>query len=88
MGSGLARLIIEDTGVGIDIDCSEELFKPFARALELPEDRRALGLGGMGMGLTIVRMVCRTFGCSTRFVKPKAPFKTALEISWERNRNV
>lgn len=80
---GRTRLIIEDTGVGADVSSSEDLFKPFVRKLELPEDRRALGLGGMGIGLTIVRMVCRTFGCEVRFVKPRSPFNTAIEIAWE-----
>jgi signal transduction histidine kinase len=78
-----AILIVEDTGVGADLNAAEEYFKPFVRKLDLPEDRRALGLGGMGIGLTIVRMVCQTFGCNVRFARPKSPFKTALEISWE-----
>ena len=82
---GRVRLVIEDTGVGTDLNGSEELFKPFIRKLDLPEDRRALGLGGMGIGLTIVRMVCQTFGCSTKFIKPKPPFNTAFEISWEND---
>lgn len=80
---GHARLVIEDTGVGTDLNEAEELFKPFVRKLDLPEDRRALGLGGMGIGLTIVRMVCQTFGCTAKFIKPRASFKTAFEISWE-----
>ena len=83
VGGGRARLVIEDSGIGTDLKDSEELFKPFVRKLDLPEDRRALGLGGMGIGLTIVRMVCQTFGCTTRFIKPRAPFNTAFEISWE-----
>lgn len=84
-GKGRARLVVEDTGVGADVDDSEDLFKPFVRRLELPEDRRALGLGGMGIGLTIVRMVCRTFGCEVRFVNPRSPFNTAIEIAWEES---
>jgi signal transduction histidine kinase len=80
--SGRARLVIEDTGVGADLELAEEYFKPFVRKLDLPEDRKALGLGGMGIGLTIVRMVCQTFGCKTKFIKPRPPFKTAFEISW------
>lgn len=77
------HLVIEDTGIGADLNGSNELFKPFVRKLDLPEDRKALGLGGMGIGLTIVRMVCQTFGCTAKFIKPNAPFKTALEITWE-----
>jgi signal transduction histidine kinase len=86
-GKGRARLVVEDTGVGADIEESEDLFKPFVRRLDLPEDRRALGLGGMGIGLTIARMVCRTFGCEVRFVKPRSPFNTAIEIAWEDSTN-
>ncbi|MCG7985706.1 MAG: ATP-binding protein [Candidatus Thiodiazotropha lotti] len=81
--AGHARLIIEDTGLGIDLENAEDLFKPFIRKLDLPEDRKALGLGGMGMGLTIVRMVCQTFNCKSKFTKPRSPFKTAFEISWD-----
>lgn len=84
---GRAKLLVEDTGVGVDIADSEELFEPFVRRLELPEDRRALGLGGMGIGLTIARMVCNTFGCTLKFVKPSAAFKTALELSWREDEN-
>lgn len=80
---GKARLVVEDTGVGADLKQAEEYFKPFVRMLELPADRKALGLGGMGIGLTIVRMVCQTFGCTVRFIRPSQPFKTAVEISWE-----
>ncbi len=82
-GRGRMHLIIEDSGVGVDLEQSDDLFKPFVRKLELPPELLALGLGGMGIGLTIVRMVCRTFGCHVRFVKPRSPFKTAIDITWE-----
>jgi signal transduction histidine kinase len=80
---GKSRLIIEDTGAGVDVANSDSLFEPFVRKLEIPEERKALGLGGMGIGLTIVRMVCQTFSCDARFINPRSPFSTALEISWE-----
>jgi len=80
---GKVRLIIEDTGVGIQLRDAERLFEAFERNIDLPKNRQALGLGGMGIGLTIARLVCETFGCTARFVQPSPPFKTAFEISWQ-----
>jgi signal transduction histidine kinase len=76
-------LTIEDTGVGVDLDAAEDLFKPFVRRLEISEDRQALGLGGVGLGLTIVRIVASSLGCRVEFVKPTAPFRAALQLQWE-----
>ncbi|MDR3571021.1 MAG: ATP-binding protein [Candidatus Pacebacteria bacterium] len=81
--SGLQRSIIfEDTGSGVDLDHSDELFDPFVRKLEISRERQALGYGGMGLGLTIVRMVAEALECSVSFVKPSAAFRTALRITW------
>lgn len=76
------RLLVEDTGVGVDLESAEELFKPFVRKLELSAERRALGLGGTGLGLTIVRLIADELGCRIRFVKPQHDFATAIEVSW------
>lgn len=75
-------ILIEDTGVGVDLKTSEELFSPFVRKLKISEGRQALGLGGVGLGLTIVRMVASSFACDVSFIKPKAPFKSALRLAW------
>ena len=80
---GEAYLLVEDTGVGVDLESSEELFKPFVRKLNISEERRALGLGGVGLGLTIVKMVAASLNCEIGFVKPSRPFNTALELRWE-----
>jgi signal transduction histidine kinase len=54
-----AALLVQDTGSGIDLDEAEELFAPFVRRQTISEERRALGAGGTGLGLTIVRMIAR-----------------------------
>lgn len=75
-------ILVQDTGVGVDLSTSEELFKPFVRRLKISKERRALGLGGTGLGLTIVRMIAQNLGCRVRFITPDKGFKTALELSW------
>ena len=75
-------LLIQDTGCGVDLEKAEELFKPFMRKQIISLDRRALGAGGSGLGLTIVRMIADTIGCGVSFVKPDEGFSTAFQISW------
>jgi signal transduction histidine kinase len=75
-------LLIQDTGVGVKLSTSEELFKPFVRKLKLSPEWKGLGLGGTGLGLTIVRMIGDSIGCNISFVKPEDGFKTALQIQW------
>jgi signal transduction histidine kinase len=77
------RLYVQDTGSGIDLETSEQLFKPFERRSAVSRDRRGLGLGGTGLGLTIVRMIANRLGCKVRFVPVRdSRFHTAVEISW------
>lgn len=76
-------LRIEDNGVGVDLDDSDELFEPFERRLELSPDRKRLGLGGVGLGLTIVRMVAQSVDCKVGFVDPTGRMTTAFELSWK-----
>ena len=73
---------ISDTGAGIDWECSAGFFEPFAREMRISEERRGLGLGGMGLGLTIVRMVADQRRCKVRFIAPEAPWSTTFQISW------
>lgn len=75
-------LLIEDTGVGVDLETAEQLFEPFARQLELSSENRSLALGGSGLGLTIVRMLTSNVGAKVRFAKPSKGFSTAFRISW------
>ena len=79
-------LVIQDTGSGVDLATSEELFKPFERRLQLSPERRALGAGGTGLGLTIVRMIANNIGCKVSFVQPDEGFNTAFQISWSERK--
>lgn len=76
------EISILDTGVGVRLQDSDDLFKPFIRRLEIPEERKALGLGGMGMGLTIVKMVADSIRCEVSFERPVGNYKTSFRISW------
>ena len=73
---------IHDNGVGVDVADSEALFEPFSRAVRVSDERRALGLGGMGLGLTIVRMIAERRRTKAAFVKPPPPWTTTFQLSW------
>ena len=77
-----AWLRIHDNGVGVDVADSEALFEPFSRAVRVSDERRALGLGGMGLGLTIVRMIAQRRRAKAAFVKPPRPWTTTFQLSW------
>lgn len=81
--SGTCYVVVEDNGAGIDLDDADELFKPFVRRLEISQDRQALGLGGVGLGLTIVRMVAESMGCAATFVKPSPAMTSAFKLTWK-----
>jgi len=76
-------IVIQDTGVGIDLEHADELFEPFERRNEISRRRMALGYGGTGLGLTIVRLLCERIGCSARFTEPAEGFSTAFVIEWK-----
>ena len=80
------EVLVQDTGSGVDLREKERLFEPFERGLEVSAERRALGYGGTGLGLTIVRLLADRIGCRVDFVEPDEGFSTALSISWRETR--
>lgn len=75
-------LRVSDVGVGIELDRHTDYFEPFARNQRVSAERVALGLGGMGLGLTIVRMIADQRGCTVRFVPPPPGWNTTFELAW------
>jgi len=82
----LHEILIQDTGQGVNLQSAERLFEPFVRELKVSPERRALGYGGTGLGLTIVRLLADNIGCSVKFVEPEEGFNTAFSISWREIR--
>jgi signal transduction histidine kinase len=78
----IRQILIQDTGSGVDLTDADLLFEPFERRLKTSPERSALGYGGTGLGLTIVKLVCDNIGCKPAFVEPSKGFKTAFSISW------
>jgi len=78
----LREILVQDTGCGVDLKDAEELFKPFVRKIKISPERQALGYGGMGLGLTIVRMIAQNVGCEVSFVEPEKGFSTAFSLRW------
>jgi len=75
---------ISDSGVGLGVPLNEAqwLFEPFERRLKLSADRQALGLGGQGLGLTIVRMIAENRHAKVGFVEPEPGLSTTFELNW------
>lgn len=80
------EILVQDTGVGVDLNKAEELFKPFVRKSKISPEREALGYGGMGLGLTIVRLVANRLGCKVSFVQPEEGFNTAFSLRWSERK--
>jgi len=84
--NGNHELLIQDTGVGVNLEDAESLFSPFVRNLVISPERRALGYGGTGLGLTIVDMIAKNIECKASFVEPEKEFNTAFSLKWrEKN---
>lgn len=80
---GVGWIRIQDTGIGIDLAKAPRFFEPFERGAPIAVERAALGLGGSGLGLTIVRMVLDDMQASIRFEPPDDAHSTAVRITWE-----
>lgn len=81
---GEKSILVQDNGIGVDIDKSEELFKPFLRKIKLSDEKKALGYGGTGIGLTIVKLISERIGCGAVFTRPTGGYKTAFKIFWRQ----
>ena len=79
---GCRRILIEDTGSGIDLGESEALFELFKRRITISRERRELGFGGSGLGLTIMRVIAGSRGVRVRFEPPSLGFATSLVMEW------
>jgi signal transduction histidine kinase len=79
-------ILIQDTGCGVNLEEAENLFEPFVRRTEISPEKRALGYGGMGLGLTIVRMIANAIDCSVSFVKPEKGYSTAFSLRWREDK--
>ena len=80
------EILIQDTGQGIDLQKADDFFKPFERASKISTERQALGYGGTGLGLTIVRLLADNIGCRVQFVEPHNGFRTAFAIQWRETK--
>ena len=76
------EILVQDTGHGVNLKDADRLFEPFQRASKISAERKALGYGGTGLGLTIVRLLANNIGCRVRFVNPEVGFSTAFSIQW------
>jgi hypothetical protein len=77
------EIIVQDTGSGVDLEKAKDLFQPFVRKITISPERRALGYGGMGLGLTIVRLIANNIGCEVKFTSPEKGFSTAFSLKWK-----
>jgi signal transduction histidine kinase len=77
-------LRVQDNGHGgVDLATSSLLFQPFERGTNESRRAKALGLGGSGLGLTIVKMVVDEMRSTVAFEAPDAGWSTSVKISWE-----
>ena len=80
------EILIQDTGRGVNLVDSSRLFDPFERDSPISPARQALGYGGTGLGLTIVRLLANNIGCRVRFVPPHEGFRTAFSLRWRESK--
>jgi signal transduction histidine kinase len=65
LSSGMARLMVSDTGVGIPAEHIEAIFEPFRQGAASNGVRT-----GLGLGLAIVRQLVQRYGGQVRAVSP------------------
>lgn len=80
------EILIQNTGAPLAVKTSDELFEPFVRRTYISPERRALGYGGTGLGLTIVRLIAQELGCIVSFVEPEKGFNAAFSLRWRETK--
>jgi signal transduction histidine kinase len=75
-------IVFMDTGHGVNLETASELFQPFVRRTKISPERSRLGMGGTGLGLTIVKMISDNMDTRVEFVTPEYRYKTAFKIAW------
>jgi signal transduction histidine kinase len=80
------EILIQNTGEPVNLDEAERFFEPFVRKITISPERRMLGYGGTGLGLTIVRMIAHNLGCNVEFVIPEKGFNTAFALKWRESK--
>ena len=80
------EILVQDTGYGVNLQDLGRLFDPFERESPISPERQALGYGGTGLGLTIVRLLADNVGCRVRFVPPQDGFRTAFSLQWRETK--
>ena len=78
------RLDVLDTGSGVNLRLAASYFDPFSQGDTATDDARKLGLSGTGLGLFIVRTVCRQHGVNVAFVSAPRGYATCLRLTWKR----
>ncbi len=79
LADGSTKIIIENTGVQVDLSEGERWFKPFESTTTALDP--VLGQG-MGLGLPITRNMLEQYGAEIKFVRPSRGFSTAVEIAF------
>jgi signal transduction histidine kinase len=74
---GTVALVIQNTGVAVDLPESERWFMPFESTTTAVDP--ILGQG-MGLGLPITRSMLEEYGADIKFVDPAPGYATAIEI--------
>lgn len=80
------QLLVQDTGVGVKLRTADDLFKPYVRKLKITPIHQAMGYGGTGLGLTIVKLIADNTNSDVEFVKPGKNYSTAFCVSWKESK--
>src|SRR5205085_9914822 len=77
LSDGTTRLIVENSGVAVDLMEGVRWFRPFESTTTKLDP--VLGQG-MGLGLPITRSMLAEYGAQIRFTQPSKGFASAVEL--------